>query len=203
MDRQYSEEQPRTAAQMRQELRGYRAPGARMAVLRNRGELLHLRRDLYVCREEGKLISEALIANRLVSQSYISFETALSWHGIIPERVHVIKSACRGRSRRFENAMGRYTYTQLSSARYYNAGLTSGLTNGGISYAIATPEKALCDLVLCTPYLRLQSAKAARIYLEDFLRADANELNPELLHEIALTAHKKRQDLLYLERSMR
>ncbi|MDR1896577.1 MAG: hypothetical protein LBR10_07295, partial [Prevotellaceae bacterium] len=35
-----------------------------------------------------------------------------------------------------------------------------------------TPEKALCDLIIATPNVRIQSVKAMQEYLEDDLRID-------------------------------
>ncbi|MCH5284071.1 MAG: type IV toxin-antitoxin system AbiEi family antitoxin domain-containing protein [Akkermansiaceae bacterium] len=195
---------PVSTALLRRELTDFQSPRAHLALLVRRGELTHLRRGLYLCRETGQSISEAQIANELVSPSYISYETALSWLGIIPEHVHTIKSACLGRSRSFENSTGRYTYTQLPF-EYFQLGQSVGYTSDGVAYQIASAEKALCDLVLATPHLRLQSPKAARIYLEDFLRADEDELsslNPDLIYTLALAAHKKKNDLFHLETTL-
>lgn len=196
---------PVSTALLSGELADFQSPRARLTVLVRRGELTHLRRGLYLCRETEKNISVAQIANALVSPSYISYETALSWLGIIPEHVHTIKSACPGRSRCFENSTGRYTYTQLP-IDYFQLGQSEGYTADGVAYRIASAEKALCDLVLATPHLRLQSPRAAHIYLEEFLRADEDELtslNLDLFHTLALAAHKKQKDLLHLETTLR
>lgn len=196
---------PVSTALLSGELADFLSPRARLTVLVRRGELTHLRRGLYLCRETEKNISVAQIANALVSPSYISYETALSWLGIIPEHVHTIKSACPGRSRCFENPTGRYTYTQLP-IDYFQLGQSEGHTADGVAYRIASAEKALCDLVLATPRLRLQSPRAAHIYLEEFLRADEDELtslNLDLFHTLALAAHKKQKDLLHLETTLR
>ena len=196
---------PVSTALLSGELADFQSPRARLTVLVRRGELTHLRRGLYLCRETEKNISVAQIANALVSPSYISYETALSWLGIIPEHVHTIKSACPGRSRCFENPTGRYTYTQLP-IDYFQLGQSEGHTADGVAYRIASAEKALCDLVLATPRLRLQSPRAAHIYLEEFLRADEDELtslNLDLFHTLALAAHKKQKDLLHLETTLR
>lgn len=196
---------PVSTSLLSRELTDFQSPRAHLAVLVRRGDLTHLRRGLYLCRETKNNISEAQIANALVSPSYISYETALSWLGIIPEHVHTIKSACPGRSRSFENSTGRYTYTQLP-LEYFQLGQSVGYTSDGVAYCMASAEKALCDLVLSTPRLRLQSPRAAHIYLEEFLRADEDalsSLNPNLFHTLALAAHKKQNDLLHLETTLR
>ncbi|MCG2687903.1 hypothetical protein L6260_03820, partial [Candidatus Parcubacteria bacterium] len=52
-------------------------------------------------------------------------------------------------------------------------------------YLIAEPEKALCDLMITTARLRLQSVKAIQIYLEENLRLDfsAIELDTEIVRQ--------------------
>ena len=52
--------------------------------------LIKLKRGLY---ETNKDADPFTIANVLLSPSYISFETALAYYGMIPERVYAIKSA--------------------------------------------------------------------------------------------------------------
>lgn len=182
----------------------YKSPHGRLKLLERRGEVVPLRRGLYVCRREGTLLSEGLIANQIVTPSYISYETALSWHGIIPERVAVVRSACTARSKEFRNATGRYTYTQVAPG-YFELGQTMQ-GNGADAYVMARPEKALCDLILSTPRLRLQSPRAARTYAEYYLRVDMDELagwDADLIHACALAANKKNKDLLHLERMIR
>ena len=182
----------------------YKSPHGRLKLLERRGEVVPLRRGLYVCRREGTLLSEGLIANQIVTPSYISYETALSWHGIIPERVAVVRSACTARSKKFRNATGRYTYTQVAPG-YFELGQTMQ-GNGADAYVIARPEKALCDLILSTPRLRLQTPRAARTYAEYYLRVDMDELagwDADLIHACALAANKKNKDLLHLERMIR
>lgn len=177
-------------------LAGYKAPGARMALLQRQGELIPLRRNLYVCTEEGHTYNRFLIANHLLL-SYVSFESALAQAGLIPERVYTVTSACLARSRTISNTTGHYRFVQLPQS-YFGVGVTSRQTEEGYRYLIARPEKALCDLVLATPRLRLQSPKAAEVYLSDFLRMDTTDwqkFDPALIRECADKAHKKKREL--------
>lgn len=191
--------EPVSTAKLNHALREYSAPRSHIAVLVRRGVLIPLRRDLYLCRREGELYSEYVIACYLVPGSYISYEAALSYHNIIPERVRLIKSACTGRSRRFSNATGRYAFIQ-QPADYQSKGWHTHMMSDALVYRMATPEKALCDLILDTPHLRLQSARAARGYLLEHLRADPDELAQldfERFHAYTIAAHKKKADLLH------
>ena len=47
---------------------------------------------------------------------------------------------------------------------------------GGRHVLMASPEKALCDKVLLTRRVRLTSMAAMRVFLEDDLRLDMDEL---------------------------
>ncbi|MBE6436250.1 MAG: hypothetical protein E7030_08600 [Akkermansiaceae bacterium] len=195
---------PVNTAVLRDALHTYRAPQAKIKQLEQRGELIPLRRNLYLCKQNTPC-SRQLIANHLLTPSYISYESVLGNAGIIPERVYTIRSSCTGRSRRFENATGTYDYVQVPLS-YYPIGITIGHTAEGYGYYTARPEKALCDLILATSGLRLQSPKSAGEYLEIYLRADMDALrtwNTNLLHTIALAAHKKKADLLNLEKFIR
>ena len=135
---------PVTSGELKPELGRYRAPQARLALLRKRGELIPLRRNLYLCNPES--YSPELIANRLIEPSYLSYETVLSACGIIPERVYCIRSSCLKRGRSFDNATGHYEYIRVPRA-YYPEGVTIRKTEQGLCYLSATPEKALCDLI--------------------------------------------------------
>ncbi len=39
----------------------------------------------------GQTLSRELISNHMYGPSYVSFKSALSYHGIIPERVHMAR----------------------------------------------------------------------------------------------------------------
>jgi predicted transcriptional regulator of viral defense system len=57
------------------------------------GLLRRLRRGLYAV--EGELPSQYALANRLYRPSYISMETALSYHHLIPETVYSMTAVTR------------------------------------------------------------------------------------------------------------
>ncbi len=195
---------PITSGILQRTLQQYRSPRSRIHLLQQRGDLVFLRRDLYLCKTPQGY-SRGLIANHLLGPSYVSYETVLSDLGIIPERVYCVRSSCIGRSRSFENETGRYEYIQVPQS-YFEVGLRSVETEQGYYYLSATPEKALCDLVLATPGLRIQSLKAAREYLEIYLRADMEaiyRMDAEIIADCIAVAHKKKADLKQIERLIR
>ena len=167
------------------------------------GELISLRRNLYLCTPDD--YSRELIANHLLAPSYVSYESVLSRYGIIPERVYTIRSSCLVRGREYENATGKYEYIRVPKA-YYPEGVTLSRTPQGYAYMEARPEKAVCDLILATAGLRIQSIRMAREYLEEYLRADMEAVagwDVDLVHRLAELTDKKKNDLFQLEKMLR
>jgi predicted transcriptional regulator of viral defense system len=151
----------------------YMFPRNKIAAMENRGEIIRLKKGIYVVSDKisRKKISRELIANHLYGASYVSLETALSHHGLIPEKVFTIRSMTTKRAKQFENVFGRFEYISVP-ADYFSIGIRQQIVDNEYAYLIATPEKALCDLILATPNLRLQSVKAMQAYLEEDLRID-------------------------------
>jgi len=144
----------------------------KVAALEDAGEIIRLKRGLYVVSPEvsGKRISTELAANHIYSPSYISMLSALRWYGIIPERVVTIQSMTVKHSRNFVNQLGSFEYTFIEKKVF-----PIGLRNESIeeaSFIIASPEKALCDLIANTPGVNLRFLSEAQNYLQDELRLD-------------------------------
>ena len=147
-------------------------PKNKISNLEKNGTLVRLKKDLYVNKNAD--ISKELIANHLYGISYISLESALAYYGMIPERVYTVRSMTTKRAKIFSTPLGYFEYKTVS-ADYFNIGLRQEIIEGKYAFLIATPTKALCDIIVATPNLRLQSVKAMRIYLEDELRIDFDE----------------------------
>ena len=64
------------------------------------GELIRLRRGVYATRRD---LNPLCFAASIYGPSYISFETALSYYGLIPEAVYEVISATLKRPKEFEN----------------------------------------------------------------------------------------------------
>ncbi len=156
---------------------GYKSPYSKIAALERAGRIIRLKKGMYVVapRESGKLLSMELIANHLYGPSYISRETALRYYGLIPEAVYLTRSMTTKHSRSFENAIGHFEYTSCN-ADYFPIGIRQN-TQGEISFLIASPEKALCDVICYTASLRLRFCKELYAYLEEDLRFDMDMLH--------------------------
>ena len=166
----------------------------KVASLEHSGKLLRLKRGLYIINPvwSGKRISEELVANHLYTPSYVSMLTALSWYGLIPERVYLIQSMTLKHSRVFENALGRFSYTSVSRD-YFPIGIRKVETKEA-SFLIASPEKALCDLICSTPGVNLRYQKEAQAYLEEDMRFDMDEFSQfdtDILRQCANVGKKK------------
>lgn len=166
----------------------------KVANLEKEGRIIRLKRGLYVVNpnESGKLLSLGLIGNVLYGPSYVSMLTALREYGLIPERVEVIESMTTHLTVSFENPVGRFEYHHCTKD-YYSIGITQR-EEEGITYLIATPEKALCDYIVCTPRLPLRFIKNTYIFLEEDLRLDMDafmEMNVDIFRQCAAVSKKQ------------
>ncbi len=163
------------------------SPRNKVVQLEKSGQLVRLKRGLYVVSPtvSGEILSTELIANHIYGPSYVSMESALRYHKLIPESVYGVKSMTIKRSRSFENSIANFSYT-FCPKEYYSIGVqqitreTYTLDNKGVaqnSYAIfiASPEKALCDLIAYTPKLNPRFISSMREYLEEDLRLDMEQ----------------------------
>lgn len=152
------------------------SPSEKIRALERDGQLIRLKRGLYVVSSEvsGKPINACLCANHIYGPSYVSQQWALRWYGLIPERVYTMTSVTIKRTRMFENSLGRFTYEQVKPD-YFAIGV-NGVVEDGVTFMMASREKALCDLILHDTYLPQQSVKGLWQYLEEDIRFDVDEL---------------------------
>lgn len=170
-----------------------KATSKKVQALEKVGDLIRLRRGLYVVNPElsGKAISPQLCANHIYGPSYVSLHWALRWYGLIPERVYRVTSITIQPSKTFENALGCFDYYKVNRD-YFPIGVKS-VTENEVSYLIASPEKALCDLILYDSYLPARSVKGLMRYLEEDIRFDMDELakfDVEIIKKCAETGNK-------------
>lgn len=166
----------------------------KVAHLEKTNRIIRLKRGLYVVspQESGLLLSPGLIGNVLYGPSYISMLTALREYGLIPERVEAVESMTSHLTVSFENPAGRFEYYHCAKD-YYPIGITLR-EEAGVTYLIATPEKALCDYIITTPKLPLRFLKDTRIFLEEDLRLDMDAfmgMNVDIFRQCARVSKKK------------
>lgn len=165
----------------------------KLRLLEREKQIVRLKKGLYVCSPEvtGKALSSELVANHLCSASYVSMFSALRYYGLIPESVYVMQSMTLKRSKTFDTSMGRFEYVHISREAF-PVGLTS-VVGDGYAFVMASPEKALCDLVANSPLVSLRYLKDARTYLEEDIRMDMDafiRLDADIFAEYAQVGKK-------------
>lgn len=166
---------PFNADVLKSMMTGIKAPEKKMSYLENQNSIIRLKRGMYVASPEKsrKEISTLLVANHIYGPSYVSCQTALRYWGLIPERVYSIQSMTIKRSRSFTNKIGQFDYIHVHED-YYHIGIRM-INENGFSYMIASPEKALCDMIVTTPNLNLRYTQELIQYLEEDIRLDMDE----------------------------
>jgi hypothetical protein len=172
-------------------------PKNKISDLEKKGELIRLKKDLYVKKDQN--ISKELIANHLYGVSYVSLETALAFYGMIPERVYAVRSMTTKRAKTFTTPLGNFEYKTISED-YFSIGLRQEIVENEYAFLIATPTKAICDMIVATPNLRLQSVVAVQNYLTENLRIDFDVLKTLDKHIVSqcIDVGKKKNELGYL-----
>ncbi|MFH1457402.1 MAG: hypothetical protein ABIF17_04840 [Patescibacteria group bacterium] len=105
-----------------------------------KGIYIKLRRGLYI--DKNFIPSTFLIANRVYEPSYVSFEYALMFYGIIPDTVYSVTSATTKSTKEFMVNNVSYKYLVIKKNAFTSYEMKRG---NGESYYIATPEKAFVD----------------------------------------------------------
>ncbi|MDR2556142.1 MAG: hypothetical protein LBC49_00320 [Bacteroidales bacterium] len=182
-------------------LADYKYVRNKMASMVNNGELIRLKNGLFIVSDKitNREVPKELIANHLYGPSYVSLETALFYYGLIPERVEQIMSMSLKHSNMYKNLIGTFCYI-YAFPDYYPIGIRQ-VQREKVVFMIASPEKALCDLIVTRPYLRIQSDKAMRAFLEEDIRIDFDAVQRwdlDIIRQCVKYGKKKRELSLLL-----
>src|SRR5258708_4600630 len=110
-----------------------------------KGYLIPIRRDLYFIKNLNQpLINPFEIATIIYGPSYISFESALSYHGWIPEAVRTTTCASVKRAKKFETPIGIFSYEHIP-IKAFSFGVEQHQQDA-LTLFIASPVKALADI---------------------------------------------------------
>jgi predicted transcriptional regulator of viral defense system len=143
------------------------------------GKLIQLRRGLYTLAPPYQKTTPHpfLIANRLVPGSYVSLQAALAHYDLIPEYTPVVTSVTARRPGSWATPFGEMVYRAIR--REYLFGYQRITPAPEQTVYIATPEKALLDLVYLTPRGETQA------YLESLRLQNLEQIDPAGLIELA------------------
>jgi predicted transcriptional regulator of viral defense system len=138
-----------------------------------KGLLIRLRQGYYTFPEyKAKPDFPFYFANRIYRPSFISLHTALAFHGIIPEAIVQITSITSMKTISFSNDFGEYIYKSIREDLMFGYDLKPFAD--GRTLQIASPEKALLDLLYLYPfYDTAQELKELRLdenFLQDVLK---------------------------------
>jgi predicted transcriptional regulator of viral defense system len=142
------------------------------------GHILRLRQGFYAFPEYLRQPNFAFfVSNYIYKPSYISLHSALAFYGIIPEAVTQITAVSSLRTADFQNAFGSFSYQQMKPELIFGY---EQKPLGERSLLIATPEKAILDLLYLYPFYNTPQEIENLRFDEDFMQ---NELNVERLME--------------------
>ena len=117
----------------------------REAILRQ--DIIHIKDGIYTLGKmlRKELITEEVLAQKLVPDSYVSMEFVLSQVSWIPEGVYVVTCVTNGKNKDIDTKFGYYEYVYIPQ-KVYKAGVKR-YVEGINEYYKATPLKALADII--------------------------------------------------------
>lgn len=146
-----------------------------VGLLMKRGHVIRIKKGLYVWGQDvdPAPYSNEILANLIYGPSYVSLEYALSFYGLIPERVATVTSVTFKKSKTFATPVGQFSYEHINQEAYA-AGIRLHI-DGQQSFLIATAEKALLD-VIALRGVSDSLLEDLRIEPEEFARLDVSVL---------------------------
>jgi hypothetical protein len=177
----------------------YANPRSKAGRLMSRGVIVRVKKGLYVFGDayRRRPVSRELLANLIYGPSYVSLDSALSYHGLIPERVTAMTSVTPKRPRRFETPLGCFVYRQVSPSAF-PVGMQR-VEMDDVAFLIASPERALADKLRDDRGHPLRSHDDMSEYLLDDLRVEPEDLarlDTSVLDALAASEHSAKIALL-------
>jgi predicted transcriptional regulator of viral defense system len=157
------------------------------------GKLIQLTKGLYTLAEPYRRLTPHpfVLANAMKKASYVSLQSALGHFGMIPEHVPTVTSVTTQRPSRAETPLGRFLFRHIKKSWF--SGYRQVDLGSGQKAFVATPEKALLDLVYLTPgadnhdflaELRLQNLD--RLDRDVLVQLAQTSRSPKLRHAVRL-----------------
>lgn len=175
-------------------LSGYRNKNDKISRMLNKHELFRLNDDWYETDPHAEPVQFVPLFKQ---PSYLSFESALSWYGMIPEAVHQYTCAATEirKTLRYSCWFGTYTYQNIPVRVFYMD--IHYNQDYSIPFLIASREKALSDLVF--KKRRVKSVDEMERLLFDNLRIDEDQfydLSLEKMEVLSSAYHSTNVDFL-------
>jgi len=91
------------------------------------------------------------ISNKIYKPSYISFESAMSFYGFIPESVYSVTAVTTRKTYKFDTLTAKFSYHTLNKKLYFGYKTVNGKSG---NFLIAEPEKAIIDYLYINTHIR-------------------------------------------------
>ena len=167
-----------TATQLKRELESFSNKDAKIARLIKNGELIRLNRGIF---ETDRTAPKMALGPSIYSPSYVSFESALAFYNLIPEDIPncLCATSRKNTHKVITNDFGNFIYKTVPITAF-SVGVTSTFEYE-YTYSIATPEKAICDMLYDRAPILNGDIKGflfegMRIDDEDFAKLNKDEL---------------------------
>ncbi len=158
------------------------------------GKLIKIIKGLY---ETNSNIPGYLLASSIYGPSYLSFDFALYYYGLIPEKVVSYTSATFDKKKKkcYDTPFGTFFYRDVPK-KVYSIGIKL-IEENGYSYQIATPEKALCDKLYTLSPVKNISELINLLFNDLRIDVDAfKKLNVKDIEEISKIYHSTNVKML-------
>lgn len=166
---------------LKNSLSQYKSPDNKIRRMCDQNQIIKITKNLY---ETDLTTPGYLVANAIYSPSYLSFDYALSYYGLIPEAVYVYTSATyrKNKKKKYVNKIGTFTYRDVPSTAYpYGIDIKK---EGQYTYLIATPEKAICDKLYTIKPLKNKKEMLNLLFYD--LRIDIDLFNQLNFEDLSL-----------------
>ena len=141
--------------------------------------LIKLRNSWYSFPEYLKTPNiQYYVSNKMYNPSYVSLHAALAFYDIIPEAIVRTTAVSSLKKANFENVFGSFSYQQVLPELMF--GYEQKLFLNKHSLLLATPEKAILDLLYLYPQYNNEQEITELRFDEEFMQED---LNVERLNE--------------------
>jgi hypothetical protein len=170
-------------------LSDYKKPRDKITKMLKAQSIIRIKKGIYIFGKEYRKrpYSREILANLIYGPSYLSLEYALSFYGLIPEKVEILTSVTCRFKKRFTTPVGLFLYKAIP-VRAFSAGIDQKEVIADKNFLIARPEKALTDKIMDDRGISIRTIKDMDTYLFQYLRIDQDifsELDPERFDEYA------------------
>ncbi len=175
----------KTTAMIINELHDYKSPADKLKRLVDDGTYIPIVRGMY---ETDKSTPGYYLAESIYGPSYLSFEFALSYYGLIPEAVYTFTSATfnKKKKKQYETPFGTFLYRDVPCSVYpYGINV---FDEGEYCYKMASPEKAICDQLYKVD--KINNFNEMEAFLFDDLRIDEYQFRKLKMDDIIFLSEK-------------